>query len=101
VLLTNNPFENLVRRPIKKIGELTSDCQKNSLEEKEFTTPFKTNTGVGDQCYFLKIFFNLRSQLTESSQSELDRIVKILEKKKILSLKSLAMFAVRLAIVTL
>ena len=82
VLLTNNPLENLteIRSKNRRVDILI--VRKNSFGKGIYNS-FQDQHEVGDRIFLENILFNLgSSQLTESSQRELDRIVKILEKNK-------------------
>ncbi len=82
VLLTNNPFENLteIRSKNRRVDILI--VRKNSFGKGIYTS-FQDKHEVGDRIFLENILFNLgSSQLTETSQRELDRIVKLLEKNK-------------------
>lgn len=82
VLLTNSPLENRteVRSKNRRVDILI--VRKNSFGKGIYNS-FQDNHEVGDRIFLENILFNLGSSvLTESSQRELDRIVKLLEKNK-------------------
>lgn len=82
VLLTNNPLENRteVRSKNRRVDILI--VRKNSFSKGIYNS-FQDNHEIGDRIFLENILFDLgSSNLTESSQRELDRIVKLLEKNK-------------------
>lgn len=82
VLLTDNPLENLteIRSKNRRVDILI--VRKNSFGKGIYNS-LQNHHEVGDRIFLENILFNLgSSNLTKSSQRELDKIVTLLEKNK-------------------